>query len=272
MLLAGLEDAGFPYTDAIILTAQGDPFVQLGRETYVMTRHDWYTGSDLDLDNQTDMTLALQTLARFHHAARNLPLEQNFSASSLLSDVFVRDAAFIAKTAKQISKNSRMSDFDVLFIKNTALYENRAASSSEMLAQTNFHALHDKAIAENHICHNGLKEEAISILAGVCYITGFNESAIGVQITDLANLLHRYARRSTHEMSLIQLLEIYDKVLPLPEDATEIVRAYLTHPWQFVKIASLYYSKKRGWTPAAIMGRMSNLLEKQELYDAYIMQ
>jgi len=269
-LLDQLEGLGFPWTDKIMLGTQGAPFVQLGRETYVMSRH--IKGRDIDLDCLQDMILAIESLARFHMTARGVKFADELTpgTSAPLSATFAKNSAFLTKTTRQTSKNSRLSDFDVLFIKSSAQYINQAAESAQLLAQTNYHALHAAALAENHICHNILKEENLPILDDICHITNFSEATVDTQITDLASFLRRYARRSRREIPLVKLIEVYDRIFPLPQFATAIIYAQLVHPWQFVKIARQYYSKKRGWTPAAIMSRMTGLLEAQEHYDAYV--
>jgi len=269
-LLNQLEMLGFPWIDKIMLSTQGVPFVQLGRETYVMSRH--IKGYDVNLDCLQDMTLAIESLARFHMAAREIELTNGLAldTSASLSEIFAKNSAFLTKTTKQTSKNSRLSDFDVMFIKSSDRYINQAAESAQLLAQTNYDALHATALAQNHICHNVLKEENLPILDGICHVTNFTEATVDTQITDLASLLRRYARRSQRDIPLAKMIEIYDNIAPLPHSATAIIYAQLVHPWQFVKIARQYYSKKRGWTPAAMMSRMTGLLDEQERYDVYV--
>jgi len=269
-LLDQLETLGFSWTDKIMLSTQGVPFVQLGRETYVMSRY--IKGHDINLDCLQDMTLAIESLARFHMAARAITPTNGitFDVAVPLSEIFAKNSTFLNKIAKQTNKNSRLSDFDVMFIKSSAQYISQAAESARLLAQTHYHALHAAALTQNHICHNALKEENLPILEGICHITNFSEATIDAQITDFASFLRRYARRSQREIPLVKLIEMYDGIFPLPQSAAAIIYAQLVHPWQFVKITRQYYSKKRGWTPAAMMSRMTSLLEAQEAYDAYV--
>jgi len=269
-LLEKLDAAGFPWTDKISLSTYGIPYVQLGRDTYVMSRH--IRGHDLNLDCPKDVIPAVESIAHFHAAATGMTFCDSVSpdVSPSVEEVFAKNAAFLVKTVRQVNKHSRLSDFDVMFIKNIPRYESYVSQSTQILAQTDYAALYATATAEKHICHNALKEENLPILEGRCYITNFTETSVDAQITDLASFLHRYARRSQRAIPLNTLIEAYDRILPLPQSAAAIIYAQLIHPWQFIKIAQQYYSKKRGWTPAAIMSRMSNLLHEQEGYDTYI--
>jgi len=269
-LLEYLEEAGFPWTDKIALSTHGIPFVQLGRETYVMSQH--IAGHDMNLDCPQDVVLALESLAHFHIVARGFgsSVNQGIDVAPSMTEIFDKNHAFLTRTAKQMGKISRLSDFDIMFIKSAPQYIGYAQKSAQLLAQTDYTALYATALAQQHICHNALKEENLSISGDRCYITNFSNAAIDAQITDLASFLRRYARRSKCEISLDRLVEIYDRICPLPSSAMEIINAILVHPWQFVKIVRQYHNKKRGWTPVAIMSRMHSLLEEQENYDAYI--
>lgn len=266
-LLEQLDASGFPYTDKITLSLQDMPFVQLGRETYIMSQY--VPGREIDLNCLQDMTLAMQSLARLHKAARGVQGIPLVNADAF-PVVFAKDADFLAKTSRQIGKNTRLSDFDVIFVKNVKEYTARTEKAAELLAQTDYHFIFDNAVAGGHICHNALKEETLTIHNDICHITGFNDAVVGAQIDDVANLMRRYVRRSNREIPIGKLLEAYDHVLPLPKTADAIVRAALMHPWQFIKLVRQYYSKKRGWAPAAIMDRIIRLLEEQGKCDEYM--
>jgi len=269
-LLEKLAASGFSNTDRIVLSTQGMTYVQLGRETYVMSKY--IEGRELNLDCLEDVVLATESLAQFHIAARglNCALSQSFSNTLSLLDVFAKDTAFLAKMAKQVNNNSRLLDFDVMFVKNISHYINKATESQELLKKTDYAALHTTALEEGHICHNALKEENLPITNDMCYLVNFKDAVIDTQITDLASFLRRYARRSNKTIPLKKLMDVYDRINPLPNHASQIIHAQLVHPWQFIKIVQEYYSKKRGWAPAALMGRIQSVLEEQERYHQYI--
>ena len=270
IVLNQIHDAGFTAIDTTSLSVHGLPYVHLGRETYVMCKY--VQGQELDLENQDDVLLTMGNIARFHNSAKGFTICQetkNLAVSPALEDIFSSNIDFLTKTQRQINKGSRMTDFDFLFIKNSNRYIQYAQESARILDQANYRQLHENAVAKRHICHNNLKEENLPIANGLPHIINFADMSIGEQLTDLASFLHRYARCSSRTIPLAQLVEAYNKVSPLPPCAPQVIDAYLMHPWQFVKIARQYYNKKRGWTPAAVMSRLSALLEVQDSYDTY---
>ena len=267
-MLEHLASAGFDQTDRIFLSKQNTPYINLGRETYVMTRY--ITGQELDFDNIDHVTLALKSLANFHKHARELKLDHPPAQAPPLFDAWKKQETQLEQALKQANRASRLSDFDVLVIKNASYYAELAAAAGKALKQTDYTKLQDQAIKKGCICHNTMKEENFPIMDGVCYITRITEPSLDLQLTDLANFIRRYARRSTREISITEHIKIYNSINTLPPTAEDIIRAQLIYPWQFIKVVKQYYNKKRGWTPIALMSRMKSVLEEQVTFAEYI--
>lgn len=257
---------GFAYADVIKPAANGAPFVTLGRETYVMTRH--IVGHEPNFGNFEETSLVLESVANFHKAARGF--SDTPKKSPPLTELFEKQKSELDATIKKVHRCPRLSDFDVLLLKNADAYAARVDNAATILAKTDYAKLYANAIEEKHLCHNGLKEEAFIISENNCYISRFEETSVDLQLSDLALVLRRYARKSNREIPIRRLLEVYDKILPLPATADKILYAQLSFPWQFLKISAQYYSKKRNFIPAAITGRMAAILEEQKDYDVYI--
>lgn len=268
-LLNKIKQAGFQRADYIMPAASGVPFVNLGRDMFVMTQ--FVTGREPDMNCFADVELVLQSLADFHKAARNLQgLAPEIPCAPSLVDVFAKQITFIGSTVKQINRRPRLSDFDVLILKHANSYDDRAVRAAEILANSDYIALRENAVKRNYICHNGLKEEAFTLVDDSAYISRFEEASIDLQLCDLASVLRRYARKSSRDVPLERLISVYRDITPLPASAEKILHAMLLFPWPFLKNMLQFYSKKRNFIPAAITTRMNGILEAQEEYDEYI--
>lgn len=268
MLLEKIEAAGFPYIDKILTSTQNMPFVKLGQETFVMCQH--VRSQDLDLNCPDHVKIAVQAIASFHKVAKGLGDTKTPEASPL-TDVFSKNLTSLHKIKRQLSKNSRYSDFDMMFLKNIGDYQQYAEQSLDILEATHYLGFYQEAIDQQHICHQELEEENLLLNGNICYIKQFDRAGVGVQIADFAKFLYRYGRRSNRHIPLATLVDWYSSVLPISQEARQIILAYLTHPWQFMKVVDQHYSKKRGWTPIAMTTRMESLLQAQEAYNAFIM-
>ncbi|MCL2840937.1 MAG: hypothetical protein FWE05_09225 [Defluviitaleaceae bacterium] len=258
--------SGFSQTDLILETPQGAPFLQLGRDIFIASRH--IAGQELDLNNKNDIALALESLAKFHTAARGI--WQKGAPAPSLAEAFMKQTSALTQVIKQVNRRPRMSDFDMLLIKNAQFYSDLANTALHALNQTNYAALHANALESGHICHNVIKEESLPIFQETCYILNLSEATINLQLADLESFIRRYARRSNQAIPIGQLVELYNKFAPLPSTAIYILHAQLSYPWLFMKLVSQYYSKKRNFTPIAIESRMTEILEVQENYTRYI--
>ncbi|MCL2357684.1 MAG: hypothetical protein FWC70_11155 [Defluviitaleaceae bacterium] len=262
-LLERLDNAGFSYTDRIIPASTGEPFIALGRDIFVMTRR--VPGHEPNFDS--DMSVIPQAIAKFHSAARG---EKNLPVAPPLTEVYAKQIASAKAAIKQINRRPRLSDFDVLVLKHAPEAFVAAENAQKFLAETDYEALYADAVKNGHVCHNNLKEETLSITADECWITRFEEAVIDLQLSDIASLLRRYARKSSCSISATSLLDMYEKILPLPPDARKILFAELSFPRPFFKIVSRCYYKKRAFIPASITSRMSEILSERDKYDAYV--
>jgi len=175
-----------------------------------MTKH--ITGNDVDLFCNENVTQAVESLARFHNAARGVT--RNILVAPSLLELFNKHTSMAVQALKQI--NGRMSDFDVLFIKHAPYYKELAIKSSEALAKTEYLNMLEHAQANNHVCHNNLKEESLPISEEACHIIRFLEASVDLQLTDLSNFIRRYALRGNRELSINLILEIITKYRHYP--------------------------------------------------------
>jgi len=284
-----LAENGFPWTDRFQpavpvenrsdrvdlkrndskLKATGQPYIQLGREAYVMiknpTRH-----RETDLENEADVLQAFEYLARFHIAARGVPQSAAIPVSPPMPEIYTRQISELTQAGKQARRGPRMSDFDVSFIKHAPIYSEIMQESITRLAETNYVSLHAQAIAQGTICHNALKEENLLAASEATYIINFSEATIDLQLADLAALIRRYAQRSSKTIPVSYLLTAYDNINPLPQKAQSILYPLLIFPWAFMKIITQYYSKKRNWTPGGLISRMETILAERADYEKYV--
>ena len=267
-----LAERGFPWTDQYQLANTGQPFVLLGRDTYVMTKYP-HERRELDFENEAEVIKAFETLALFHIAACDIARQTAPHFSSYIPqsppkpEIYLRQISELAQAGKQARRGPRLSDFDVLFIKHAPRYGEIMQSSISLLAGTGYAKLYSEAINRGSLCHNAIKEE--NILSGT-HIINFSKVEIDLQLSDLTALIHRYAQRSSKNIPVRRLLEAYDAVNPLPAGAEDILYALLIFPWAFVKIITQYYSKKRNWTPNGLINRMDAILSERESYEKYV--
>jgi spore coat protein I len=264
-----LYERGFSGTDRYYTTAEGAPYFELGENTYVMTglfRH-----READFGNITDLEKAMHKVAAFHSTARGLEFEQSFYGSENTLDSYRKQAVEFDAIKKQIGQRSRLSDFDVIFLKNYDSYRRLIRESLQILEHTNLTQLQSVAKSENAVCHNLLKEEHLLIDGIKVSLIGFSQAAIDYYVFDLCSVIQRYTKnRGKSNMNICEVLELYDKHRTLAKHDILILLGLLKYPSKFVKICRQYYSKKRTWTPSAIINRLEGIVEGKDTYDKFV--
>jgi CotS family spore coat protein len=268
-----LITSGYPWVDRYALTTGGQPFFTAGGENYVMTTH--FRGKDTDFENWADFSRAMEWVARWHACARDVKLPSIILPETTqqppLTGFFQKQAAELSAIAKRVRRQPRLSDFDVLFIKNAAYYADRINDAINGLEQTDYAAAYARALSARHFCHNSLKEESLTLFDGHVYITHYSDVALDLQLNDLCGLIRRYAQRAgRHAVPIGRLLESYHRIEPLNRSSLAILYVLLQFPWQFMRIINQYYSKKRTWTPNAMANRMFTVVSERDDYEAYI--
>ena len=254
----------FPYTDWA--ATDKSPSVTLGRESYGIKKH--IPGTEADFSQVADITAAMATLAHFHTKARGVTFTAPIKTGEDLLVRFEKHSQYLKKMAQEVGRKTKRSDFDMLFLKYVGGYIEDSHQSLQQLTATNYPQLYHQALAENHICHNNLKEENLPMYQGKCHMTNFVHFTADCQEVDVASLIYRYGRHGGGELTIQQLVDIYRHIHPHINPA--MIKAYLLHPWKFIKVAKEYYSKKRAFIPGTIMAQMESIIHAKEGFEKYL--
>lgn len=265
-----LNRAGFPNTDRFYLSLAGKPYVEHDDNLYVMTNHFNYRESDFS--NNKDFQKIVAGVAKMHSALAGVKFEgQLFFGMQSLSELIKKSLSDFSGVKRKIGAQKRLSDFDVLFIKNFDYYVGQMKTSMHMLEKVDICAFDENIKLKMPICHNLLKEEHLLHDADRLYVTTFSQACIDSWVVDICGLIQRYAKAlPLRPYRIGQILELYDKYNSLGQADLDILYALLKFPYKYVKICNQYYSKKRTWTPSAIINRVESIISTKNDYDDFI--
>ena len=250
---------GYPFLERYHPSKGGPPFVIQDGEYYVMTSLFSYPEADFTVD--AEFLKVVGALAKFHKAARGVVFNGDaflHKGTPPLTEIIQADSLALDAIRKRIRKQSKMSDFDVLFVKHFSDYRNRIFRAQQLLENTNYLKYFTNAIKFNHICHGSLKEDCLKVGDKQVYITNLENTKIGYQLDDLCDLIRRRERKAPANISII--IDTYSNELPLMPEEEIILEAMLLYPSAFVKISTEYYQKKRSWTPISMINKMQEVV------------
>jgi len=183
-------------------------------------------------------------------------------------DFFSKQSEMMNTWLKQARRSRRLSDFDILLVQHMDYYVNGITQAIDGLINNDYTQFRTTALMHRHICHNALKEETLLFSNENCFITQFTQACMDVQLVDLAAVIRRHMQRAGSDAVPINtLLACYQ---PLNAAERAVLYALLLFPWAFIKISAQYYSKKRPFTPNAIMNRVQSILAQKEFHTTYI--
>jgi len=269
--------AGYPWLESYHLSRDGKPYVLYEGEYYVMT--DLIGHPEADFNNEAEFLQTVTALASFHKVARGIEIGEKIPP---LTEEMRIQGAKIDGIRKRIRKHNKLSDFDLMFVKNYSDYRDRIKRACQLLENTGYFKREANAFKQGHICHGALKENCLRVYGHDIYICKFESAYRGYQLRDLAELIRRREKKLIGKaeefeeaagdetekgiklikngINLSRICETYSQVLPLDPEEEVILGAMLLYPAAFVKISLEYYQKKRSWTPVSMANKMQEIL------------
>ncbi|MCL2463269.1 MAG: hypothetical protein FWF44_11430 [Defluviitaleaceae bacterium] len=265
-----LYAGGFARTDRFCLSSEGKPYYPWNGDIYVMTGFLPY--KDTGFSDAEEFRNIVEAAAWMHRLGRLGDYGGKvFAPQSDCLEEYRKSAAQLTAIKKKIGRQACMSDFDVIFLKNYAYYSKRLKSSIQLLEKADPAAALSEALRDGKVCHHALKEETVLADAGDIYVTRFSCAMFDLQLHDLADIIRRYLRNmSGTGFGIFQILDIYDKINTVSGEDAKILSAMLKYPHHFLKTAGQYYSKKRTWTPGALISRLKTVVACEDAYDRAI--
>jgi CotS family spore coat protein len=264
-----LHSVGFSNIDRFDVSTNGKPYVIQGETTYIMT--DFFKHRETDFTNKEDLYLVTKNLALMHKKANGVKFSGKiFYKDNILNDT-EKEISELYQIKKNIVKEKRLSDFDVMFIKNYDFYKHKLEFCSDNFKTNKYNDFIQSAKKNNCIIHNMIKEENFLHSDDGLNIIEFSRARVDYFIVDVCALIQRYIKRMPQDYyEIYKILEIYSKYNDLGKKDIEMLYDLLKYPSKFIKICNQYYSKKRTWTPNAIINRMESIISSKDTYENYI--
>ena len=264
-----LFESGFTGIDRFCLSVQDQPFLVFENETYTVT--DYYDYPETRFDRAEEFTAAVAAAARMHAVFKTAGLEfGEAAAAERLRDVYIKNTADLERYKKNLQKQKRLSDFDVLFLKNCVYYSELLGRWFRQAEKSRYYT---DGLCGKYLSHNRLKEETVlRSPAGEVYVTDFSECAPGHYANDLASLVKRHfmAAPAGTAAGLDETVGLYVGINPLDKDELQGLYCNLLFPEKFLRLCSRYYTKRRTWTPGGFGLRMEDIVSHIDGYEEYL--
>jgi len=270
-----LFENGFKNIDRFALSQSGAPYVAVDNEIYTAADRA-PAQKDTDFSDAVEFARITSSVAEMHYILKKASLERTnimmyVNGGKNADEMYNKYMSELKYYKKIVSRKSRMSDFDVLFIKNYDFYAGALADWHEIIKSPGYANVIAGGYAECYVCHNLLKEETVVKSNDEIYITNFSECGVSHYINDFSSIIKRHIKNASPAyVPLGEIIRVYSAANPLSADEIQALRADLIFPDKFLKICSMYYSKKRSWIPAAFVERVESVTSGRERQLQYI--
>jgi len=241
-----LIENGFYKIDKFLKTTEDKNYYENMGDLY--TAEKYRDMAECDMDNINTVLNITRTLANFHNAAYGLDFEGGRSALGKLTAVFNKRIAELKHIRKDILKRADYDMLDMIIKNNYSYFLNRAQCALDMLKESGYEKIVEKAAERKTFCHNGFKNGGFMEHKGQIVIESLPKIAYEIPVWDLAFLLRNMMKRSDVTSSYTKrIIEEYSRHTYFDSKDEEVVKAVLLFPWKFMSLCNEYYNKKRNY-------------------------
>lgn len=265
-----LIQQGFNQIDYYYMSEENLPYIINEDIIYVMT--DFIDLEECDLSKGSDTKKAIELIANFHK------LSQGFKFDNLdkpidcldIKGVFLKKLENLKKMKKIVSKQKKLTDFELAFIKTYDYFYNSAIEAIDILEKYKYESLNKLAKKNVMICHNKIKEENI-LIGHKCYLTQLENITIDHYIYDLASFIIRYIKKHPEDyIKLEEILITYSKINYIDGNILPILYALIKFPNRYIETCQSFFDRRRNFTPISISSDLENILDLKEFQENYI--
>ncbi len=259
-----LVNNGFDSIDRYI-TVHGVPYVELGKEYYVMTR--LIKGRQCSFINLTDVCKGSKALADLHQASNGYYYEiKNKIRSNIgkLQEQYLercQDFIYIKSLVKMKIQKERI---DMLFLKYIDMLHDMAMESVVMLQNNGYFEICEEASRENYLCHNAYNHNNIIIdKHDKLNIINFDYCKFDLRCVDIANFISDAMDRLNWDFeSALKILDSYNDVRQIEEREYKLMVSFLQFPIEIWEIATEYYYQEHDCFKKRYYIELKNKIEK----------
>lgn len=265
---------GYRNTDRYCITEEGLPYIQEGSIRY--TVRNWIRGDELDLKNLKEVTSVMAEAAQLHLLGKGMPEPEGFEGKRRWfepGERLLRSQRLIRSYYKNVRKQGRYTDFDLLFLKEFAYYEEQTVHAAEMMQETICIQEAENAGKTGNLIHGEFTDHAVLSDQKQMLLCNFDKCCYGMPVQDLITFFEKCLRKWEWDFAVfIQLIEMYQRYRTLHSGEIRILYAGLLFPERFVKMCQDAYGTKRRWTSQANWNKLLEIREMQEKREEFLLQ
>lgn len=276
-LLASLESVHFFKTDFPVRAKEGNFIVKDSEDvSYLLKR--WRDGRECDPRSELDVCRALEGLAIFHTAAKNIwefsaPEERTkYEGSNLVNEMEKRTRE-LKKVQSFIRRKQKKSDFESAYLEIIPKFLTEAAAITSSMKESGYEEQQQKAFSQGRICHGEYMQHNVLFDRSKLIVTNFEHAHLDLQCMDVALFLRKVMEKQGWKLAQGEkFLRSYEIVRPMDENEHQILALCLSYPEKLWKLANHYYHSNKAWIPAKHLEKLKTFVVQQNERERFVKQ
>lgn len=225
---------------------------------------DWYGDRECSLKDGKEVCQAVSAIALLHRSLRQIPFQEEWAMGSTLPGLAVQDMERHNRELKRartyIRGKRKKSDFELCVMKSFPLFFEQAQEAAEGIA-----GLWEQGREPRFLCHGDLDHHHVLMGDSYVAVVEYNRLHMGLQMEDLYRFIRKALEKHNWNLSLgMDMLEAYQKVLPLEEKERRCLYFLFLYPEKYWKQINYYFNANKAWIPARNMDKIVNLQEQEK--------
>ncbi len=250
------------------LENQAGSMVTRDKDNIPYTLQHWFEGRECDTKSWEDILKSVQMLAKIHKSMK-LPVEQSYVTRSLFEE-YARHNREIRKIRSFIRQKGASAQFEKEFLGSVQWFLEKGEMALEMLLQSDYSTLREKALKEGTVCHGEFNQHNVILGKGLTAVTNFDHFVFDVQIGDLYCFMRKVLEKNNWDVVLAgKMLEQYDKIRTISPAEWQILKIRFTYPEKYWKLANYYISHNKAWISAKNTEKLRKVIAQKEIWGKF---
>ena len=276
---------GYYNTDLFVKTSEGGIIsLDSAGNSYIMKN--WFRGEGCNLNDLLHVKRASVNLANLHLILTNVELTQEqceFGNPWDLQETFEKRNRELKRVRSYIIKKKQRNEFEISFLTYYDEFFQQGQKAVEELRKTNYPSVFLQAVEDRKVCHGNYtyhniimlkqRSEDVSRFDGRIATTNFEKAHIGVQISDLYQLIRKVMEKNDWNTDYgISIIKEYHMVKPISKDEFKTLYLLLLFPEKFWKVTNYYFNSNKSWVSRKNIQKLQKVGEQNQKRNRFLLK
>lgn len=270
-LLRAVSEESEVFVDTPVADKDGN-FISYDRDGIGYVIKDYFEGRECSPRENTDLKLAMRTLAVLHGklAFPKEEMPEGLHRFDLESDV-ARQNRGLKRIRSYIRGRGRKTEFELALLDAYNLFLQQAIRVEERINKEDFTGFYERVESTREFAHGDFQYHNVLFGKEKSAVINFEKSQWDSKVRDIALFMRKTLEKADWDQTMgAMLLHAYEEICPLTESERRQLFYRLAYPEKFRKIANFYYNSNKAFLSSQYMSKLENVLRLESSKNAFL--